>query len=620
MSIRNVLSNMINESENYKMSLGQLSEQLRIRGLANSGLCGQVKLILIDMHKSIAGLNNNDLTEELNNLNSLTDNYFREPKAETISVIENEIDKAKIQLFKYKMDQTQEAIVYLKKISDLTDNIYHSDIKTGLIGQGGLILNLNIHVENLKELNNNLSGLISEEVKNNVFYSNLNLIILIFIFVCLLLLFINIIFASLYKPLQNIKFYLTKLVRGELPEPIERTIDEEINEIHDQLNNLVMNLKTKLEFSEEIGKGNHDITFKPVSDDDILGNSLLEMSKSLLKTEIEDQKYKIDEKKRLWENEGIARFAEILRMNNADLTNLADLIITNLVKYLNANQGAFFLVKEDQSCQPYLEMVSAFAYNRKKYIHHILAPGEGLVGTCYLEKETIFLTDIPDNYFTISSGLGESKPVCLIIVPLKTDDKVLGIIEIATFKITEPHELDFIEKIAQSIASTIISVRINEQTNELLIKSQKQAEEMALKEEEMKQKMTELHNIQAESKKKEAELNNFINSINNHSLIIYYDIRGKIIDINHNFLLVFETEKQNLLGRFHKEFTSMDVNSDDYKKFWEDIKNGNSKLITDKIKLFKEKVLLVCQNFIPIFNEQGRLSKVLSIAFSINEN
>ena len=618
-NINNSLSDILDETEKYKSSVQLLIQRLHERGFLKYGLCGQLNSTLYNLNKSVSAIKNNNLDATLKDIYLLKDNYLHEPNPEILTLLVNEIDKARMILLSYNMDQSKEGLLYLKKVNDLAISITNKDVETGIIGNSGLIEKLNSNIEILKTKNYNLFIQIKKIINTSVFYATVHFLILLFIIICCLIFLFYIIFSSLYNPLQKIKLHLIKLDRGELPKPLNLQTSEEIIEVTDHLNEFIKSLKTKVEFAIEIGKGNHHIKYQPVSDDDILGNSLLEMSKSLLRAEIEDQKYKIEEKKRLWENEGIARFAEILRLNNDDLMHLSDLLITNLVKYLNANQGAFFLVKEDERSNLCLEMVSVFAYNRKKFIHKTVAPGEGLVGTCYLEKETIFLTDIPENYITIGSGLGDSKPKCVIIVPLKTEDTVLGIIEIASFTILDPHEINFVEKIAHSIASTIISVRINEQTTQLLIRSQKQTEEMAIKEEEMQQRMTELHNIQNESALKEAELNNFISSINDHSLIIHYDLRGKISYINHNFLLAFETEKQNLIGRFHKEFTSMDVNSDDYKKFWEDLKNGNNKIMMDKIKILKGKVLLVCQNFIPIFNNDGKITKILSIAFNVNE-
>jgi hypothetical protein len=122
-----------------------------------------------------------------------------------------------------------------------------------------------------------------------------------------------------------------------------------------------------------------------------------------------------------------------------------------------------------------------------------------------MEKETIQLTEIPDDYVEITSGLGKATPSYILLVPLKHEEDVLGVIEIASFRVFEKHEVEFTERVAQSIASTILSVKINARTRMLLEQSQQQAEEMLAQEEEMRQNMEELQATQEEMSRKAQE-------------------------------------------------------------------------------------------------------------------
>ena len=111
--------------------------------------------------------------------------------------------------------------------------------------------------------------------------------------------------------------------------------------------------------------------------------------------------------------------------------------------------------------------------------------GEGLAGNCVQEKQTIYLRDIPKDYIEIRSGLGGSVPRSLLIVPLKKEDQITGVIEIASFNEFRKHEIEFVEKIAESIAATIVTVRLHEQTALLLEESKKRSEEISQQEEEL---------------------------------------------------------------------------------------------------------------------------------------
>ncbi len=304
-------------------------------------------------------------------------------------------------------------------------------------------------------------------------------------------------------PINYIKKILTQMGKGILPDVRVKETNDEIGDIAKALNTLVKGLKEISTFSIEIGKGNFNWPFEPLSKDDILGNSLIKMREELWSAAIEEEKRKKEDEQRNWATQGIAKFSEILRQNNNNLEELSYNIISNLVNYLNANQGGIFIVEDDSENGKILTLKGCYAYNRQKFLQKQFKPGEGLIGRCYLERETIYLTDIPKDYIKITSGLGEANPTCLLVVPLMHNDVVYGIIEVASFHIFEPYQIDFVERIASSIASTISIVNINIHTTRLLEQSRKQAEEMASNEEELRQNMEELYSTREEWERKE---------------------------------------------------------------------------------------------------------------------
>jgi len=269
-------------------------------------------------------------------------------------------------------------------------------------------------------------------------------------------------------------------------------VNDEIDQIPVFIDKLFVELNLKAEFANEIKDGHLEYTYNKLSKDDIFGNSLLEVKQSLIKSAAEEKLRKIEDEKRNWVAEGLAKFADILRKNNNNIEILTYEVIHSLVKYLKANQGGVFLINEENSIQQYLELTASFAYDRQKFLNKRILIGEGLVGSCYLEKQSIYLTNIPKNYINISSGLGDSNPNIVLIVPLKLNDENFGVIEIASFEKIEPYQIEFVEKVAEIIASTISSVKTNMKTALLLLQSQEQAEEMKTQEEEMRQNMEEL--------------------------------------------------------------------------------------------------------------------------------
>jgi methyl-accepting chemotaxis protein len=311
---------------------------------------------------------------------------------------------------------------------------------------------------------------------------------------------------SLARPINHTKNILQLMGKGILPKEELKEGSDEIGQMAQALNSLVKGLKAIFNFSLEIGKGNFNSEFKPLSDDDVLGHSLLEMRDELKKATEEDEKRKEEDNNRNWAAQGIAKFSDILRKNNDNMEELNYDIISNLVRYTNSNQGGIFIVNDNDKDHIFLEMTASYAYDRKKFLEKRVEVGEGLVGRCYQEQEKIFLTDIPDDYIKITSGLGDDNPSCLLLVPLEYNNQIYGIIEIASFNKYRDFEIEFIERIAENIAATISSVKANIQTAMLLEQSQQQAEEMSSQEEEMRQNMEELRATQEQSARREEEL------------------------------------------------------------------------------------------------------------------
>lgn len=252
------------------------------------------------------------------------------------------------------------------------------------------------------------------------------------------------------------------------------------------------------DFIESISAGDFNVDLNLEGDKNLTA-TLLKMRDKLRENAENDRR-------RNWSTSGLAQIGEILRANTSSTSELYDNILKFVVKYTKSNQGGLFLLNEDNETDKYLELVACYAFERKKYLTKKVTIGEGLVGQCYLEGERIYLLEVPQEYITITSGLGGSNPNALLIVPLKVNDTIFGVLELATFGKYEEFEIELVEKLAESIASTISAVRINDSTRILLEKTQQQAEEMRAQEEEMRQNMEELEATQEEMRRKEKHI------------------------------------------------------------------------------------------------------------------
>lgn len=352
------------------------------------------------------------------------------------------------------------------------------------------------------------TGIINESMAQSATIGNSNihtLIIFILIGIAVSMVLAMYISGLIVKPLEKLMKYAKRMSEGELPEFKDEVYNDEVGQTAASIEQLTIGLQKTSDFAHAIGQGDFSSNYQPLSDKDVLGNSLLNMRKSLQNANKESQKRQSEDIQRNWTTEGQALFAEILRHHTENVKELADDIMVNLVKYIKANQGGIFLYQDADPNNIHLDLLSAYAYNRKKFIKKEIKLGEGLVGACAQEKYTIYLTDIPDDYIEIESGIGSANPKSLLIVPLKIENEILGVIELASFNELKQFEIELVEKIAESIAATLQTARINTRTAELLEQSKNQTQAMKDQEEEMRQTIEEMQATQEDSMKREED-------------------------------------------------------------------------------------------------------------------
>ncbi len=424
------------------------------------------------------------------------------------------------------------------------------------------------------------------------------------------------------SPIQRITQILKELAKGSIytSEKLSVRTTDEIGQMRQSVNILLEGLRRTATFAGEIGKGNLNSHFSILSNQDVLGNALLDMRKSLLLADDEENKRKEIDRQQKWATAGIANFAELLRKNSENLEDLSFTIIRDLVKYLNANQGGIFLVNEDNSEEVFLELMSAYAYDTKKFIKNRVEFGENLIGRCAQERETIFLTDIPKEYIKITSGLGDDNPTSLILIPLLSNNQIHGVVEIASFHVFQQYEINFVERVGESIASTIFTVKNNIQTNKLLKESNEKSIELASQEEEMRQNMEEMQTTQEETQRREESINSLWRALNTCTSVIEYDATGKILSVNDWYLQTTKQERGTVMGKLHKDFSPLALTDiSKYKIFWDEILSGHTKEYTHHT-IIKNKDLFLAETYTPIFDTEGNVYRVLNIGVNFTKN
>lgn len=340
----------------------------------------------------------------------------------------------------------------------------------------------------------------------------------------------------------------------------ENVPKNEIGTLALEINETIEHLKDATEFVLKIGEGNLDIDYNDLDKTYVEGKNKL--ADSLISMQSKLKALNEEEQRRKWSNEGLARFVDILRSSNDDIQELGNNIISSLVKYTGSNQGGLYFLNDEEPNNNYLELIALFAFDIKKFEKQTVKLGEGILGQTFLERETTYITEIPEEYIRITSGLGDANPKAILMVPLKLDQQVYGIVELASFKEFKPHEIAFVEKLGETIASTLASVKSAQRNRNLIEQFQQQTEEMRAQEEEMRQNMEELQATQEELARKERDYINRIADLENQ-VNSGGDFKQQLRDLEQE-LAQKETEYRNNLTNLEQKLTTKSEQSADW--------------------------------------------------------
>ncbi|MCX2923746.1 HAMP domain-containing protein [Streptomyces sp. NEAU-W12] len=272
--------------------------------------------------------------------------------------------------------------------------------------------------------------------------------------------------GNLTRQVRAIARVATAVARGDLNLKIDVDASGEIQELQDYVNKMIANLR--------------DTTIANKEQDWLKGN--------------------------------LARISALMQ-GRRDLEDVASLIMSELTPVVSAQHGAFFLsmpladgedVSAAEDDQYELRMLGSYGYSLGS-MPTSFRPGEGLIGTAAMEKRTILVENAPSGYLKISSGLGEAPPAQVIVLPVLFEGTVLGVIELASFTPFTHIQKDFLNQIAEMIATSVNTISVNTKTELLLAQSQELTEQLQERSAELEQRQKALQASNAELEEK-AEL------------------------------------------------------------------------------------------------------------------
>ena len=204
---------------------------------------------------------------------------------------------------------------------------------------------------------------------------------------------------------------------------------------------------------------------------------------------------------REWTMAGIARLNGVIQ-DQTDTADLARRIISELCGYTGAQVGAFFAADDAGG----YALIASHAYTRRKQLSNRFVLGEGIIGQAALERRQILITDIPEDYVRISSGLGEASPRSLCVTPLVFENAVKGLLEIASFSTFGEESLEYLKQAGPMVAVALEASQARARAAAALSKAQQLAAELEVSADELRAQQEALRNANAELEEQTAAL------------------------------------------------------------------------------------------------------------------
>ncbi|HAS44164.1 MAG TPA: hypothetical protein DCS93_27040 [Microscillaceae bacterium] len=411
---------------------------------------------------------------------------------------------------------------------------------------------------------------------------------------------------------NDIKEHINSLLHGKFPKKLNASVYEMVGLV-DKVNELSESFRKLEIFADQVGSGNFDTSIEVFDELGDMGQALAKMQDSLRQISVANQQ-------RNWFNEGFAKFGNILRNDEEQSFELFyESIITNLVKYLNINQGGIFVLNENgEATGPYLELKASYAYNRNKYIKKKLTQEDGLVGQAWRESDTVYVTDIPYDYVNITSGLGGSRPKSILIVPLLTgDNEMMGVVELASFDEFQQHQIDFVKQLSESIAGTISRVKTAMRTQELLSESQQMAEKVKLQDRERENTLKELMKAKTDIEHTSLELESQLKALNESFTVLESDSEGNYLEANQLIQEISGYSRSELVGRHYTVL--LRHRADEVQQEWDEIVKG--KIVKGEFVRYAKDghKFWLYEIVYPVYDAAGNLKKVNSIGYEITK-
>lgn len=286
-----------------------------------------------------------------------------------------------------------------------------------------------------------------------------------------------------------------EIARGKIDKKITVTTKDEFGMLSSSFGEMQESLLLLVDQMQKVADGDYSVTITPKSADDRISIALNKMTLALGKASAENSRQN-------WIKTGQNLLNEKMR-GDKSLHELTVEVVTFLAEYMQAQVGAIYLPDDDGKT---ISLYGSYAFIKRKKLSDKFEIGEGLVGQAAFGRQTISLTDVPEDYTRIASATGDMRPRNVLVQPLLHDNKLMGVVELASKDEFDDDKLEFIRMVSENIAISIASSIARIKLADLLQQTQQQAEELQTQQEELKVANEELEEQTKALKTSEREL------------------------------------------------------------------------------------------------------------------
>src|SRR5207245_4154536 len=191
-----------------------------------------------------------------------------------------------------------------------------------------------------------------------------------------------------------------------------------------------------------------------------------------------------------WLKTNLAKFTRMLQ-GQRDLLTVGKLILSELAPVVSAQQGVFYII-DNSTQETELKLLASYAHRERRGVKNRFKLGESLVGQAALEQERILLADVRNDYVKISSGLGESRPMNIVVLPILFEGEVKAVMELSSLERFNSMHQAFLDQLTESIGIVLNTIEANTRTENLLKQSQSLATELQNRQDELQKTNQEL--------------------------------------------------------------------------------------------------------------------------------